>query len=210
MKQILVLAFFLSGLSSQSQKSLSLCNTSIKSVTIDGEISTIDGHLDFRKACLRLTGTTYLCDKEDKVIVSNMTITLESSGCKGQEAKVEDENPYNYTLEGSFTILDEESDPIFGSTYLKSGNFDDNLNLSELNLPYPNPATGIFYLKNHNKSISDIRIFNLNGQSINSASIIKDSGVIEIDLSKLSAGIYFLKYKDRESGIQYSQKLIKK
>ena len=192
----------------QAQKSLTLCSTSIKSITIDGAVSLIDGRVDFTKACLKIIGTTSLCDKEGKVLVSNMTISLSSSGCKGSEAKVENGNPYKYSLDGNFDIPDEQYNKYFEQS-AKEQSLDGILNLNDLSVAYPNPSKGLYFINNSENNITDLIIKSANNQIVSSKNISRKSNKIEINISTLPDGIYIISYKDKKSGIQYTQKVIK-
>ena len=69
---------------------------------------------------------------------------------------------------------------------------------------YPNPTTGIVTIPNYNGDIRAIQVFDIAGKVVNQLS----TSNIEVDLSDLSNGVYFLRIEDAATGKTNSAKLI--
>ncbi len=73
---------------------------------------------------------------------------------------------------------------------------DYSLNSTEKYNVYPNPTNDFVHIKGSELDVSTIKIYNLLGQSINSNNIKRiDDDIVQIDLSNLNPGIYFIKTK---------------
>ncbi|WP_299557459.1 fibronectin type III domain-containing protein [Seonamhaeicola sp.] len=73
---------------------------------------------------------------------------------------------------------------------------------------YPNPATDRIYITNHNLEIKTLRVYNLSGREImrlNGA----NEGVINLELSNVSKGLYFIKISTVK-GVERTFKFVKK
>ncbi len=82
---------------------------------------------------------------------------------------------------GSFVIF---ADPNLG--------VNDGL-LNDLKI-YPNPTTGIINLQNDNLIESiEVTIYNLQGQLLYKDNIVPNRGIVELNLSSISSGVYFIK-----------------
>ena len=82
-------------------------------------------------------------------------------------------------------------------------NFPNITNINETNhlsrnLIYPNPSSTTLNLKVEKVNISKIEIYTVTGQKINAKSIEKTDRFIQIDISNLSEGLYFLKVYDKD------------
>lgn len=64
---------------------------------------------------------------------------------------------------------------------------------------FPNPAKNKIYLKYSNEKINEIEIVNALGKTVSAKSIINNSSYIEIEVSDLTPGIYFLTIKTNQS-----------
>lgn len=64
---------------------------------------------------------------------------------------------------------------------------------------FPNPAKNKIYLKYPNKKINEIEIVNALGKTVSANAIINNSSYIEIEVSDLASGIYFLTIKTNQS-----------
>jgi len=93
---------------------------------------------------------------------------------------------YHYTYEGSeeltcdFTIEVTDNSGIYNATY-------ENIEI------YPNPTNGILNINFASAQIREIEIVNLTGQIVKQANINSDK--IELDLSELAEGTYFVRVK---------------
>ncbi len=77
---------------------------------------------------------------------------------------------------------------------------------SEINI-YPNPANNQFYYVSGNLSLADINILDVNGTVVQNLNGL--SSPIEIDISTLGVGIYFLKIQHLNHSTLHMQRLIK-
>ncbi len=74
----------------------------------------------------------------------------------------------------------------------------DDAGINELNFAqnvvvYPNPTTGMLTVKNENGLLKRIYFYNLLGEQVYSNSSVFHRTIVEFDLSKQAAGIYFIK-----------------
>lgn len=74
--------------------------------------------------------------------------------------------------------------------------------LSDLNTSlnvYPNPAFNLLNVKMDKEfEIQHVELYSITGQKVNTKSIEKTDGFIQIDISNLSEGLYFLKVYDKD------------
>jgi len=82
-----------------------------------------------------------------------------------------------------------------------------NINVSTINSikAYPNPTTGIIYLKNENNNLISADIFDINSRLLFTLNIDNQQ---KIDLQNLEKGIYYIKVKDDNNKL-YVTKIIK-
>lgn len=73
-----------------------------------------------------------------------------------------------------------------------------NSGINKNGIVFPNPTFNKIYFKQSN--ISKIEIYNSIGQKINGVSTINKSGIIELDLSNLNAGLYIISITNIENG----------
>ncbi|MEO0076918.1 MAG: T9SS type A sorting domain-containing protein, partial [candidate division WOR-3 bacterium] len=75
---------------------------------------------------------------------------------------------------------------------------DDNLTQAQTNslTIFPNPTAGKILLKSNNRTIKDLQLFNSLGSKVANISIkdYQQQKDLQIDLSHLTAGVYFLRY----------------
>ncbi|MDD2636956.1 MAG: T9SS type A sorting domain-containing protein [Bacteroidales bacterium] len=106
-----------------------------------------------------------------------------------------DENPvFNYTSGGSYTVTLTASNSCSTDTY--STTIDISTSVCETNINsgiYPNPANSQLFINLENVNNFSYQIINLSGQLIKSEISI-DNGA-GIDISELSAGVYFIRIK---------------
>lgn len=123
-------------------------------------------------------------------------------------------SPFTYTFEWSFWTLchTDDNNETF---YINSPNGEDschyfiNVGIKELNQQislYPNPVTDILKLEFNSAYPGEIIILNLLGQSILSRKV--SNKTMEIDLTDLKRGVYFLEIKMGEKRL--TKKFIKK
>lgn len=66
-------------------------------------------------------------------------------------------------------------------------------NFKEKFFLYPNPSSGKFTVKGTNSGITSMEVYDLKGEKLFVATNLKNKILTEIDLSKVSKGIYFVK-----------------
>ncbi|MEH6534872.1 MAG: T9SS type A sorting domain-containing protein [Psychroserpens sp.] len=189
MKKAITLFFLLIGLSLNAQE-FSMCNLTITSVSISGDVSFGAKGLDLSKACITLTGTSDICDSNGKVVSSGLTVTVTSSACS-------EDRMAGSGMSGDKIFIPFE---LLGETPKFEG--------QEIPLVYPNPSKGKFTLKTSKQNLKDsIKIISIsNGKTVN-ASLIKVNNGYSIDLTRYPHGIYLLTYN--KDGQEFSQKIIK-
>jgi hypothetical protein len=79
--------------------------------------------------------------------------------------------------------------------------------LDELRV-FPNPTTGELTITNYELRIMDIEVFDVYGRKLSSHHLITSSSHHKIDISDLSAGVYFVKIRT-EAG-EVMKKIVKK
>lgn len=74
--------------------------------------------------------------------------------------------------------------------YLVSDNVSGSEQLGEIEIPsfFPNPSSGVFYLKNSSSKIKDVRLYSANGAVL---TFVKNPDWVSMDLSDFVKGIYF-------------------
>jgi len=65
---------------------------------------------------------------------------------------------------------------------------------------YPNPTSGIFKIESKNV-LEFIRVYNSNGSLVYSIEIANGSKMLEIDISSMTTGIYYLTSKQNDRWI---------
>jgi hypothetical protein len=114
-----------------------------------------------------------------------------------EEIEVTDDFSYNFTVDSSIEGSDDQSRFQLMLTPVTLGQDDYLVNSVRL---YPNPATDFLNLDGvDNSSISDIEIYSMLGQKLNSDFITTEKG-IQLDVSPLNTGLYLVKIKT-EKGI---------
>jgi hypothetical protein len=76
---------------------------------------------------------------------------------------------------------------------------------------YPNPTTGWVRLDIHgdNFQVNNVRILNVQGQAVSTKPFKMVNGKIDLDLTNLNAGVYFIAVTDSKIGRVVTTKLIK-
>ncbi|MFK5982565.1 MAG: choice-of-anchor L domain-containing protein [Flavobacteriaceae bacterium] len=118
-----------------------------------------------------------------------------------------------YTIK--IVIADFIDTSLDSSVFLKASSFNfraelgiDNEDLSNMNI-YPNPSTGIINLKSNSFSeTTAISIYNLQGQQVISEDKTPVNETIQVDVSNLTTGIYFIKITSEENSVV--KRIIKK
>ncbi|GAA0755820.1 T9SS type A sorting domain-containing protein [Psychroflexus lacisalsi] len=114
-----------------------------------------------------------------------------------EEIEVTDDFSYNFTVDSSIEGSDDQSRFQLMLTPVTLGQDDYLVNSVRI---YPNPATDFLNLGGvNNSSISDVEIYSMLGQKLNSDFITTEKG-IQLDVSALNTGLYLVKIKT-EKGI---------
>ena len=111
-----------------------------------------------------------------------------------------------YTIK--IVIADFIDTSLDSSVFLKASSFDfgaelsiNNEDLSNLNI-YPNPSTGIINLKSNSFSETiSISINNIQGQIVITEDKVPSNKTIQVDISNLTTGIYFVKITSGENTV---------
>ena len=111
-----------------------------------------------------------------------------------------------YTIK--IVIADFIDTSLDSSVFLKASSFNfgaelgiNNDDLSNLNI-YPNPSTGFINLKSNNFSETvEISIYNIQGQLVISEEKSSTNEIIQVDISKLTTGMYFVKITSEENSV---------
>jgi len=113
---------------------------------------------------------------------------------------------------GSYELTTDSGDVIFqggefGNVEVTYLGINTNLNAESFNLTslslYPNPTSDVLYIETSLETLNSI-IYDINGK------VILESNQKEIDLSRVSVGIYFIKIQADSSGEVMTRKIIKK
>ena len=67
---------------------------------------------------------------------------------------------------------------------------------------YPNPTNGIVNLSSSINAVSDVAVYDLLGKQVYTKSFSALNNEVEVDLSSLNSGVYFLKATSNNGGIQ--------
>lgn len=67
---------------------------------------------------------------------------------------------------------------------------------------YPNPTTGIVKLSSSINTVSDVAVYNLLGKQVYTKAFSALNNEVEVDLSSLNTGVYFLKATSNNGGVQ--------
>ena len=88
------------------------------------------------------------------------------------------------------------------STFIDNINADTTLGVQEISFVdarmYPNPASTEISIRMMNSAMSDIRITNYTGQTIDHIQNVKSATAMKIDISRYASGVYFVIIKDEE------------
>lgn len=104
-----------------------------------------------------------------------------------------EENPiHTYLTSGNYTVVHKVMGYCGESTKNKTIILTAVNDIENQVLIYPNPVTNLLNIKTH-KYINTIEIIGLNGQKVFSKTYDKVSDLLELDLSQLPAGMYFIK-----------------
>ena len=185
-----ILLFFLAHAIYSNAQDFSLCNLTITSISVSGPVSFDENGLDTSNACITLTGTADLCDRNNKVISTGLTVTVESPGCA--ENRLSDVGMSSNNLIIPFELLGES----------------EAFNGKEVPIVFPNPSNGIFTLKTKNPELERaIRIVSASRGIELIATISNAENGYTIDLSNYPSGVYIISYD--LNGQSFSQKVIK-
>jgi hypothetical protein len=106
------------------------------------------------------------------------------------------------------TVLAENSLGIVKSTMVlgvHENDFEHSFSVS------PNPSEGIFQLTTTEAiHVGEINIYDMLGNRVKSLAAAQNSNTISIDLQDCTTGIYFIAISDKNSGLIYREKIIKK
>ncbi len=122
----------------------------------------------------------------------------------GDGATSTDENPEHiYTLAGTYTVTLKASDNLACIDSLKQTIvIGDPLDVVKGNTSgiqvYPNPVGDFLFidLKTTTKNSADIAIFNALGQLTKNENVILSNSILQLNVSDLSSGLYFIELKD--------------
>jgi subtilisin-like proprotein convertase family protein len=172
-------------------------------------ITGTDGSISYNEYCLEVQITEpEPLGVTSKIALDGTQITLEMEGSSFYTIEL---NGISIQTEESSVVLDLEK----GLNTLKvstdipcQGIYEEQVNFFEKPIIFPNPVVDIVqvYLGDTEEDIN-VRIFSADGRLISSSIEYVQQGIIELDLSSLSTGIYYLKYEGKT--IKGTSKVIK-
>tara|TARA_R110002051_G_scaffold70772_1_gene127445 strand:- start:3280 stop:7044 length:3765 start_codon:yes stop_codon:yes gene_type:complete len=156
-----------------------------------------DGSISYEEYCLEVQITEPApLNVSSKIALDGSQITLEMEGSLFYTIEL---NGISLQTNKSSIVLDLEK----GFNTLKvftdipcQGIYEEQFNFFEKPIVFPNPVKDIVkvYLGSNQEEVL-VRVFSVDGRWIFDNTVLSQDGVVEIDLSSLSNGIYYLKYE---------------
>ncbi|APQ17678.1 zinc-dependent metalloprotease [Maribacter hydrothermalis] len=160
-------------------------------------ITGTDGTISYVEYCVEVQITEPApLSVSSKIALDGSQITLEMEGSSIYTIEL---NGISIQTEKSSVVLDLEK----GLNILKvftnipcQGIYEEEFGFFEKPIVFPNPVKDIVkvYLGSNQEKVL-VRVFSVDGRWVFDESVLSQDGVVEIDLSSLSTGVYYLKYK---------------
>jgi len=172
-------------------------------------ITGTDGLISYQEYCLEVVITEpSLLNVSSTIALDGTQITLEMQGASLYTIEL---NGVSIQTEESNVVLDLEK----GLNTLKvftnipcQGVYEEQVGFFEKPIVFPNPVKEVvqIYLGAQQQEV-DVRVFGADGRWIFSKILMLQDGIISLDLSSLSTGVYYLKYEGKT--IKGTSKVIK-
>jgi hypothetical protein len=114
------------------------------------------------------------------------------AGYKVESLLIDGVNKSEFIASGNYTFKDITENHTIHVTFTPYVNIIENKKTSDI-IVYPNPTNGELRITNYELQITNVEFFDIYGRKIQMATISFNSPVTVIDISRLTAGVYFLK-----------------
>ena len=158
-----------------------------------------DGLITYQEYCVEVVVT------EPSLLNVTSTIALDGTQIT---LKMEGASYYTIDLNG-VTVQTEESNVVLelekGVNTLKvyteipcQGIYEEQIGFFEEPIVFPNPVKNVvqLYLGTRQEEVT-VRVFGADGRWVSSETVIPQDGIVRLDLSSLSTGVYYLRYEGR-------------